>query len=117
MCETAKRIIQRRIEQHKANLDGWREGVTCPCVMSQLHPEGAIRGAEVGGGSGEPAMLRRMIEKRKARATCVLCSGTGRHSVGFLVPTEPDPDERDAIRRRLQDGIAELELILKEIGA
>jgi hypothetical protein len=34
---------------------------------------------------------------------------------GFLLPTEPDPEERDRVRLQLKDAIHELQLVQREI--
>ncbi len=35
---------------------------------------------------------------------------------GFLLPTEPDPEERALIRTRLEAAIEELRLLVRELG-
>jgi hypothetical protein len=85
------RLIAERLKQHRENLAGWHEGKRCNCV-------GAA------GGQG-------------ARPTCSLCRGTGIQAgtSGRLVPTEPDPEEREMIRRDLKVAICELEQLQRAI--
>jgi hypothetical protein len=75
--------VAERLEQHRENLDGWSEGRACPLCKGLGRWPGARR--------------------------CVGCDGRKVLDPGYLVPTEPDPAERDAVRRELRAAIAELE--------
>lgn len=85
--------IRQRLARHKKNLAGWKEPEPCGCVRQVK--------------SGERIL---MVAKPK----CAFCHGIGKVA-GFLVPTEPDREERAAVRLRLEIAIAELEDLLKEI--
>ena len=91
MTERAKPLINQRLNQHRENLAGWKEGERCVCV----------------GTAG----------RQSARPTCMSCGGTGtvKGSTGYLVPTEPDPDERALVRRDLETAIMELEFLKQEL--
>lgn len=84
-----RRRVAERLTQHRENLAGWSEGRPCPFLADH----------------------GKMI-------CCPCCSQTGikAGTQGYLVPTEPDPAERAAVRRELQAAIMELEGIEREIG-
>lgn len=106
MCETAIKVIQDRIKQHKDNLVGWAEGE--PCWCADTFSEVLIKAR---------TMLSPPIWARQDNynPNCHSCFGTGMRDRGYLVPTEPDPEDRQAVRDRLTVGITELESILREI--
>jgi hypothetical protein len=91
-----KCIIESRLKQHRDNLAGWSEGERCPC--------------DIGKGHKDTLVARTFI--------CPMCRSTGIKlgTKGYLLPTEPDPEEREAVRERLRTAISELEIVLKEIG-
>ncbi len=92
-----RRFIEERLKQHKDNLAGWSEGEQCSCFqVMNLGPN--VRGVQF-----------------TPNPNCLICHGTGRSNRGFLVPTEPDPEERAAVRERLTVAISELEIVLKEM--
>jgi len=94
VCNQAIKTIQARIKQHKDNLAGWYEGEVCMCVTY------ARQG------------LSDLIQ---ARPSCASCHGAGRVNVGYLVPTDPDPEDREQTRRDLRVAISELEAVLTSL--
>lgn len=85
------RVVER-LAEHRENLAGWSEGRYCGWCRGTGHvPYDSDR-------------------------VCAACLGNKVHDVGYLVPTEPDPDERQAVRRELKAAIAELEPLARMLG-
>lgn len=90
------RYLEDRLVQHRGNLAGWRERSEAAC----------------GTRTGE---LTEFV--REPRIGCLVARGHYHSSIpaGYLVPTEPDPDERVRVRAALRGAIAEAEAALVEL--
>jgi DnaJ-class molecular chaperone len=96
--ESLIRLIDERLKQHRDNLAGWSEGQTC----------GTCYGIGRIGIDQDPYINQKQ---------CPVCRGEGVKpgTKGYLLPTEPEPEERQKIRDGLKAAIDELEWVKAQI--